>query len=85
VAVRVDRATVTWYLRAGGLPVRGRRPSRRTDGKCDNFAGDVYRLRGKSRNFSRGDVLRLPAGPPKMSCGTAIRNRVRAAPPNASK
>ena len=62
-AVRVDRATVTRYLRAAGLPVRGRgRPSEGT-ANAGNFAGGVHRLRGQIPQFlHRRCPPTLPAG-----------------------
>jgi len=58
-AVHVDRATVTRYLRAAGVPVRGRgRPS---EGTANAAISPEASTDSKSRNFSIGGVHRLSA------------------------
>ena len=60
-AVHVDRATVTRYLRAAGLPVRGRgRPSEGTANTA--ISPEVSTDSRANRNFPHGGVHRLPAG-----------------------
>lgn len=61
-ATQVDRATVTRYLRAAGLSVRGRgRPSEATANAAISGCEVSTDSPPKSRNFAEGGVHRLPA------------------------
>ena len=72
-ATGVRRETVSAYLRAAGLAVRGRGRPRRSAGKTGHFLGGVHRPRDKTGHFGGGGVHRLARR-------RARRRRVRVSP-----